>query len=138
MTKRNYDQTIHTRRAVSDIIFAYRQVHSSKPHPLSFRQLSEEINKAIKGKHNTISYQTIKNWEDRMHLPRVYTLYKIALIANGWISDLAYDLLAAVRPQRYQPATFIGNRALERSLIDTGPLKPRYDQHYNGSNHIGE
>jgi len=69
-----------------------------------------------------------------MHIPRVYTLYKIALVANGWVSDLAYDLLAAVRPEKYEPATFIGKRALERSLIETGPHKPRYDQHYRGSN----
>ena len=134
MIKGTFDQTITTRRAVSDIIFAYRLVHSPKPHPMSFRQLSAHINQAIRGKHNTISYQTIKNWEDRMHIPRVYTLYKIALIANGWVSDLAHDLLAALRPEKYQPATFIGKRALERSLIDTGPHKPRYDQHFNGAN----
>ncbi len=134
MPKRNFDQTLSIRRSVSDIVFAYRQVHSSKLHPLSLRQLANEINEAIRDKHNTISYQTIKNWEDRMHIPRVYTLYKLALIANGWVSDLAFDLLAAIRPEIYQPATFIGKRALERSLVDTGPLKPRYDQHYRGSN----
>ena len=134
MPRRTIEQSIITRRAVSDIIFAYRQVHSSKHHPLSLRQLAAEINEAIRYKHKTISYQIVKNWEDRMHIPRVYTLYKIALIANGWVSDLAYDLLAALRPEMYQPATFIGKRAIERSLIETGPLKPRYDQHYRGLN----
>jgi hypothetical protein len=138
MIKRIYDQGITTRRAVSDIIFAYRQVHSSTYHNLSFRQLAAHINEEIRGKHNAISYQTLKNWEDRLHIPRVYTLYRIALIANGWVSDLAYDLLSALRPDKYQPATFIGKRALERSLIDTGPLKNRYDQHYRGSNLSGD
>lgn len=134
MENRKFDITLETRRSVSDIIFAYRQIHSSKPHPLSLRQLAKEINNALQGNHKAITYQTIKNWEDRMHLPRVYTLYTLALTSTGWISDLAHDLLAAVRPERYQPATFIGQRALERSLIDTGPLKPRYDQHYRNVN----
>ena len=73
-----------------------------------------------------------------MHLPRVYTLYKIAMLADGWVADLAYDLLSAVRPERFEPVTFIGVRAMERALIDTGPLKPRYDQHYRGINLVGD
>jgi hypothetical protein len=55
----------------------------------------------------------------------------IALQApTDWRRDFAQDILAALRPNLYKPATQVGEQALERSLIDTGPFKPRYDNRW--------
>jgi hypothetical protein len=54
----------------------------------------------------------------------------LAFNASGWQRIFAEDLLAAMRPDLYKPASNIGVRALVRSLQDTGPLKPRFDPYY--------
>ena len=124
------DDNLQSKRAVSDIVFAYRMVYGSHDQPLSFRQLAAELNPHISMADRHITHQTLKNWEDRTHLPRPGLLMHLAFNASGWQRNLAEDLLAALRPDLYRPSTYIGARALERCLQDTGPLKPRYDPYY--------
>lgn len=123
--------TLPTRRAVADIVFAYRQILGRGGHPISLRDFAAMLNEFL-ARHNAgVSHQTIKNWEDRVHLPRTYYMIYLALDApNDWRRDFAEDVLSALRPKLYEPATEIGRRALERSLVDTGPQKRRYDNHY--------
>lgn len=125
------DYTLPIRRAVADIVYAYRQILGERGYPISLREFATALNKILAELGEGISHQTVKNWEDRAHLPHPHYMIFIALKApNDWRRDFAQDILSALRPHLYQPATDIGEWALERSLIDTGPLKPRYDNRF--------
>lgn len=125
------DTTLPARRAVADIVYAYRLILGKRGHPISLRSFAIALNAILISLGEGISHQTVKNWEDRAHLPRTHYMIFIALQSpNDWRRDFAQDILSALRPRLYQPATEIGARALERSLSDTGPHKPRYDDHY--------
>jgi hypothetical protein len=122
------DTTLPTRRAVADIVYAYRQVLGAGGVQLSLREFARAINEVMAVFGDGISHQTVKNWEDRVHLPRTYFMIQLGLEApNDWRRDFAQDILSALRPNLYQPATEIGRAARERSLVDTGPQKLRYD-----------
>ncbi|MGI6739862.1 MAG: helix-turn-helix domain-containing protein [Brevefilum sp.] len=61
-----------------------------------------------------ISHQTIKNWEDGNHKPQFSFLMMLAMTARDWRGDFAFDCLAALRPQFYEPMTKIGSDAIEK------------------------
>ncbi len=125
------DPTLPARRAVSDIVFAYRYLAGDEGAPLSLRTFAEQLNEVLAHFDESVSHQSIKNWEDRVHLPRVYILVQIEMNAPAdWRRDFARDMLAALRPKFYTPVTEIGRRAMERSVIETGPFKPRYDNRW--------
>lgn len=123
--------TLPTRRAVADIVFAYRNILGEGSYPLALRHFAAALNQLLAKHNQTISHQTVKNWEDRRHLPRTHRMIYITLDApNDWRRDFAQDVLSALHPDLYQPATKIGRRARERSLVDTGPQKRRYDNNF--------
>jgi hypothetical protein len=124
------DEETRAKRAISDLIFAYRQTYGLEDHPLSFREFADLLNEILEPHDIHLSKQSIKNWEDRTSLPRVLYPLHISMDAFDWRRDLAEDMLAALRPNLYKPATYIGMRAIDRSLIDTGPQKPRYDPYF--------
>lgn len=125
------DSTLPTRRAVADIVFAYRQVLGSGGGQLSLREFARALNEVLEVFDDSISHQTIKNWEDRVHLPRTYFMIQLGLEApNDWRRDFAQDVLSALRSNLYQPATEIGRAARERSLVETGPQKLRFDSRW--------
>jgi hypothetical protein len=125
------DHTLPIRRAVADIVYAYRQILGERGALLSLREFAIALNKILVDLGEGVSHQTVKNWEDRAHLPHPHYMIFIALQApNDWRRDFAQDILSALRPKLYQPATGIGEWALERSLTDTGPLKARYDNRF--------
>lgn len=125
------DPTLPTRRAVADIVFAYRYLAGDERAPLSLRTFAEQLNEVLAQFEESVSHQTIKNWEDRVHLPRVYSMLQIEMSAPpDWRRDFARDMLAALRPKFYRPVTEIGRSAMERSVIDTGPFKLRYDNRW--------
>ncbi|MGD8456080.1 MAG: hypothetical protein PVF83_06830 [Anaerolineales bacterium] len=125
------DHTLPIRRAVADIVYAYRQILGENGHPLSLRDFAVALNQILADLGEGVSYQTIKNWEDRAHLPHLYYMIYISINApNDWRRDFAVDILSALRPNLYQPVSDIGHWALDRSLTDTGPLKPRYDNRF--------
>jgi len=120
-----------TKRAVADIVFAYRHVAGDGNKPLSYRDFAASLREILVPQDKNLSHQTIKNWEDRVHLPRAYYVTTLVLHApNDWRKDFAEDTLAALHPDDYKPSTDIGRRALQRSLMDTGPIKLRYDTSY--------
>ncbi len=61
-----------------------------------------------------ISHQTIKNWEDGIHNPQFSFLMMLAMTARDWRMDFAFDCLAALRPQLYEPMTEIGYEAIKK------------------------
>lgn len=125
------DPTLPARRAVADIVYAYRYLLGEDGGPLSLRGFAAELTTLLAEFDDSISHQTIKNWEDRVHLPRVYFMMQVRLMApNDWRRDFAQDILAALRPKMYTPASEIGRVAMKRSVEETGPYKPRYDNRW--------
>jgi hypothetical protein len=124
------DTTLPTRRAVADIVFAYRQLQGAPGRPCSLREFAASLSAALGPLHDGFSHQAIKNWEDRHNLPHRSAIRLLHRAGRGWVRDFAADLLAALEPENFAPVTEIGRRALERSLTDTGPHKPRYDRRY--------
>lgn len=122
------ETTLPARRAVAEIVYAYRQLMGADGAPLSLREFAQALNQALEVFGDSVSHQTIKNWEDRIHLPRTYFMIQIGVQSpNDWRRDFSQDILSALRPDLYQPATEIGRLARERSLIETGPQKPHFD-----------
>jgi hypothetical protein len=123
--------TLPARRAVAEIVYAYRQLMGADGAPLSLREFARALNHALAVFGDSVSHQTIKNWEDRVHLPRTYFMIQVgAQSPNDWRRDFSQDILAALRPELYQPATEIGRLALARSLEETGPQKSRFDNRW--------
>ena len=122
------DTDLHARRAVSDIIFAYRHVQGPASRPLSYRDFATALTQVLKPMGASISHQAIRHWEHRKHLPRIFLMLQLALhTPDDWRREMAEDILGVMRPNIYQVASPIGQRALDRSLIETGPHKRRYD-----------
>ena len=125
------ESTLPARRAVAEIVYAYRQMMGADGAPLSLREFARTLNQALEVFGDSISHQTIKNWEDQVHLPRTYFMIQIGVQSpNDWRRDFSQDILSALRPNMYQPATEIGRLARERSLDETGPQKPRFDNRW--------
>ncbi|MEN8242523.1 MAG: hypothetical protein ABFS17_11415 [Chloroflexota bacterium] len=125
------ESTLPARRAVAEIVYAYRQVMGADGAPLSLREFARALNQALEVFGDSVSHQTIKNWEDRVHLPRTYFMIQIGVQSpNDWRRDFSQDILSALRPDLYQPATAIGRLARERSLAETGPQKPGFDSRW--------
>ena len=51
----------------------------------------------------SISYQTIKNWEDGATKPGYYEILAIALQNDDWRRQFALEILAVLKPELYQP-----------------------------------
>ena len=125
------ESTLPARRAVAEIVYAYRQVMGADGAPLSLRAFARALNPALEVFGDSVSHQTIKNWEDRVHLPRTYFIIQIGVQSpNDWRRDFSQDILSALRPDLSQPATEIGRLARERSLLETSPQKPRFDNRW--------
>ncbi len=124
------DMTLPARRAVADVVFAYRRVQGERGQPLPLREFAAALNEVLGLLGGSLSYQTVKNWEDRVNLPRLHYMVQLAIMAQDWRRDFGEDMLAALQPSIYRPASEIGRRALERSLIETGPHKTRRDGYY--------
>lgn len=116
---------------VSDVVYAYRQMQGRGGTPASLRAFSHSLNEVLRPYQMGIVHQTVKNWEDRHSLPEIYILGSLRRHATDWRRDFAQDLLAALLPEDIEPATEIGRRARERSLIDTGPHKRRYGKWFS-------
>ncbi len=119
------------KRAISDLVFAYRHIHGHGERPLSYREFAQECNLALRNSPQETTYQSVKNWEDRVHIPRMSFLIPLAFSGEDWRSEFALDTMAILRPKLYKPATYIGERAMDRSKVDTGPLKARYDPYFS-------
>ena len=126
----DFESEKRAKRILSDLVFAYRHICGEPERPLSYRVFAEELNQILSLSRRQVSHQTVKNWEDRHHLPHVSQIMFLALNGWGWQRDFAEDVLAGLRPGLCLPATEIGRRALERSMIDTGPQKKRFDSDY--------
>jgi transcriptional regulator with XRE-family HTH domain len=98
-------------KPIQHIVKEYR-----KERGLSLRKfadaLTENTNHGIE-----ISHQSIKNWEDAVTEPEFSFVMTLALTARDWRMDFAFDVLAAMRPEIYEPMTQIGRDAIELATV---------------------
>lgn len=106
--------TLSNRRAISQIVQHYRWLAGTSDREATLRAFSAELNEALQPLGRSISYQSIKNWEDGRYLPDAFSMLRLAQIARyDWRGDFATDILAALYPESYQPASEIGRRAID-------------------------
>lgn len=117
------------KQAVAQIVHDYRRMLGTSHRQATLRQFAESLSDALHSMGRAVSYQSIKNWGDRRYLPDTLLMMRLAKAARDWRADFATDILAAMYPEDYQPATEIGRRALRNSheLILSGGI--------NGSRH---
>ena len=112
--------TLPAKRAISEIVRAYRQLQSQGERLISLRAFAAALSEILKPHGGSISHQSVKNWEDRTHLPHTFYMKQITMQApNDWRRDFAQDILGVLHPDLYQTATAIGARAVENAKHDT-------------------
>jgi len=50
-----------------------------------------------------ISYSIIRDWENKIYLPRYYTILPIVLNYEDWRRQFALEILAVLKPDLYKP-----------------------------------
>jgi len=105
--------TLPNRRAVSQIVREYRILAGTSDTEATLRAFATSLSEALQTIGRRISYQSIKNWEDCRHLPDGFAMMRLAQAAHyDWRGSFAEDILAALYPENYKPATEIGRRAI--------------------------
>ena len=98
-----------TKRAVARITLHYRRLLSASRRPATLREFAAWLSEALVPHNRRISHQSVKNWSDQRYLPDRYLMLQIARGAqHDRRGDFAQDILAAIEPERYQPATSVG------------------------------
>ena len=70
--------TLATKRAVSDIITAYRIILGDEKAPLSLRSFASSLSEVLQPLDGNISHQSIKNWEDQAFMPKSFFMKYLA------------------------------------------------------------
>lgn len=65
----------------------------------SLREFAADLSS---GMPESISHQTIKNWEDGVTKPEYYEILAIALHNDDWRRDFALQILRVLKPELYQ------------------------------------
>lgn len=102
------------KKAVAQIVREYRILAGTSEKQATLRQFAESLSDALRGLGRAVSYQSIKNWADQRYLPDTLLMMRLST-AHDWRGEFAADILAALYPEDYQPATEIGRRALHTS-----------------------
>ena len=91
----------------------YRQMVSRNGEPATLRDFAAWLSDALVPLKRQISHQSIKNWSDQRYLPDRTIMKQIAQGAmHDQRGDFAQDILAAIEPDLYQPASRIGKEIL--------------------------
>jgi len=97
---------------VNHIVRAHRLQLGRRGRPLSFARFAAGLSNIVEPYGLSISYQSIKNWEDGVHLPDQAFILRLSICApaGSWQRAFALDLLAALWPELYKPGGEIKNR----------------------------
>jgi len=107
--------TLPAKRAISEIVQAYREMQARKSHPLSLRDFAKALTEVLRPHGGSISHQSVKNWKDCKHLPNPFYMMQIEAHAPlDWRRDFAQDVLGVLCPEQYPPSTYIGELAIEQ------------------------
>jgi len=102
--------------AVALVVQEYRALASGTRKPATLREFAQALNEVLRPIGRSISYQSIKNWQDRLYLPDTLLMMRLASVARfDWRGEFAADILAAMHPEEYEPMTEIGRKALSSS-----------------------
>ncbi|HRN50191.1 MAG TPA: hypothetical protein PLC52_04730 [Anaerolineales bacterium] len=108
--------THRSKTAVALIVQQYRSLAGSAYKPATLREFAQALSQALKPIGRSVSYQSIKNWQDRLYLPDTLLMMRLATVARyDWRGEFAADILAAMHPDEYAPLTEIGRKALSNS-----------------------
>lgn len=108
--------THRSKTAVALIVQQYRSLAGSAYKPATLREFAQVLSQALKPIGRSVSYQSIKNWQDRLYLPDTLLMMRLATVARyDWRGEFAADILAAMHPDEYAPLTEIGRKALSNS-----------------------
>jgi hypothetical protein len=123
--------TLPTKQAVSQIVHEYRVLAGTSMRRATLRGFARTLSEALHSLGRGVSYQSVKNWEDRRYLPDSFVMLRLSQAARyDWRGDFAEDILAALHPGTYEPATEIGRRAIEAHK-DAIVLKQRSNRKRN-------
>jgi hypothetical protein len=130
---KDFKTTARNRLAVSRIVRQYRILAGNSDRHASLRQFAETLSEALQPLGRAISYQSVKNWQDQLYLPDAFVMLRLSQAARyDWRGDFAVDILAAIDPASYLPASEIGRRILGH---DNSFLKGAWNS--NGKEHNG-
>lgn len=105
--------TLSNRRAVSQIVREYRILAGTSARESTLRSFAASLSELLEPAGRRVSYQSIKNWEDGRYLPDAFSMLRLSEQTRfDWRGDFAADILAALFPESYQPASEIGRRAV--------------------------
>lgn len=105
--------TLPAKRAVAQIVEEYRVLSGSSARQATLRAFANNLSDALSAVGRAVSYQSVKNWQDRRYLPDGYLMLRLAQAgSHDWRGEFAADILAAIYPDSYEPATEIGRRAI--------------------------
>jgi transcriptional regulator with XRE-family HTH domain len=96
---------------VQYIVRVYR-----KQKGLSLRDFAQELSEGLKNEEQ-VTYETIRNWERGEYKPNFSLLMTLAMTVRDWRGDFAFDILAAMKPDIYEPMTSIGRDAISKDAI---------------------
>jgi hypothetical protein len=98
---------------VSQIVREYRILAGNSECEATLRAFAISLTEALQIVGRRVSYQSIKNWEDGRYLPDGFSMLQLSQAAHyDWRGSFSEDILAALYPDNYQPATEIGRRAI--------------------------
>lgn len=92
-------------KPIQTIVINYR-----KSRKLSLRAFASALVEKTTGE--SITHQSIKNWEDGTATPNYGFLMMLAMRCRDWRGDFAFDCLAARNPAIYEPISEIGRQAI--------------------------
>ncbi len=108
--------TLPAKQAVSQIVAEYRILAGTSQKRATLRAFAASLSEALQSAGRRVSYQSVKNWGDRRYLPDAFSMLRLSQAARfDWRGDFAGDILAALHPETYEPASEIGRRALKAS-----------------------
>ena len=101
--------------ATQQVVWAYRLKLGIRRRPLSFAKFAAGLTDVVEPYGLSISYQSIKNWEDGVYRPDYAFIMQLSIHASAasWQRAFALDLLAAQWPELYEPVSEIGKRVLQ-------------------------
>src|SRR4030067_772886 len=86
----------------------------SRGRPLLFARFADGLNQHMRDLGISVSYQSIKNWEDGVNRPDYFFTQQLANRApdGSWQRTFAMDILAVQWPALYKPGGEIGTAVL--------------------------
>lgn len=79
---------------------------------MSFARFAQALNQSVNHLGISVSYQTVKNWDDGVYRPNFFFIQQLAnhAVEGSWQRAFAMDVLAVQWPELYQPGSEIGEK----------------------------